>query len=172
VNVSARQLHAPDFVDAVGDALARAGLPPSRLMLELTESVLAERDAPTLGAIRALKALGVRLGIDDFGTGYSSLRYLQQFPVDVLKVDRSFVAGLDRTASAADAAAGVALARAVVALGRTLSLRTVAEGVESEAQRHQLLALGCELGQGYLFAPPLPDDALREFLGARATSGV
>jgi EAL domain-containing protein (putative c-di-GMP-specific phosphodiesterase class I) len=156
----------------VGDALARAGLPPSRLMLELTESVLAERDAPTLGAIRALKALGVRLGIDDFGTGYSSLRYLQQFPVDVLKVDRSFVAGLDRDASAADAAAGVALARAVVALGRTLSLRTVAEGVESEAQRHQLLALGCELGQGYLFAPPLPDDALREFLGARATSGV
>jgi len=114
----------------------------------------------------------VRLGIDDFGTGYSSLRYLQQFPVDVLKVDRSFVAGLDRTASAADAAAGVALARAVVALGRTLSLRTVAEGVESEAQRRQLLALGCELGQGYLFAPPLPDDALREFLGARATSGV
>ena len=172
VNVSARQLHAPDFVDAVGDALARAGLPPSRLMLELTESVLAERDAPTLGAIRALKALGVRLGIDDFGTGYSSLRYLQQFPVDVLKVDRSFVAGLDRAASAADAAAGVALARAVVALGRTLSLRTVAEGVESEAQRRQLLALGCELGQGYLFAPPLPDDALREFLGARATSGV
>jgi diguanylate cyclase (GGDEF)-like protein/PAS domain S-box-containing protein len=164
VNVSARQLDEPGFVDAVAAVLARTGLRAHRLLLELTESVLAQHDGPTLGTLRALKALGVRLGIDDFGTGYSSLRYLQRFPVDVLKVDRSFVAGLGEGPAAGgdaggEAADGVALARAVLALGSTLSLRTVAEGVETEGQRAQLLALGCEYGQGYLFARPAPGAA-------------
>jgi diguanylate cyclase (GGDEF)-like protein/PAS domain S-box-containing protein len=175
VNVSARQLADADFVAAVGAALARAGLPASRLLLELTESVLVQQDEATLATLRALKALGVRLGIDDFGTGYSSLRYLQRFPVDVLKVDRSFVAGLDdgRPAvrapnPAGEAADGVALARAVLALGRTLSLRTVAEGVETDGQRAQLLALGCEFGQGFLFARPMPGEAVRAHFAAAA----
>jgi diguanylate cyclase (GGDEF)-like protein/PAS domain S-box-containing protein len=167
VNVSARQLHDPEFVDAVDAVLARTGLAPARLLLELTESVLAQHDGPTLATLRGLKALGVRLGIDDFGTGYSSLRYLQRFPVDVLKVDRSFVAGLGGAAApAGEAAASVALAHAVIALGRTLSLRTVAEGVETEAQRARLCELGCEFGQGYLFARPVPADELRALFAA------
>ena len=174
VNVSARQLDDPHFVGAVELALARSGLPARRLLLELTESVLARYDGPTLDTLRALKALGVRLGIDDFGTGYSSLRYLQRFPVDVLKVDRSFVAGLGAGPAArdgGDAADGVALARAVLALGSTLSLRTVAEGVETEGQRAQLLALGCEYGQGYLFARPAPGEIVRELFGAGVAAG-
>jgi diguanylate cyclase (GGDEF)-like protein len=167
VNVSARQLVEPGFVDAVSEVLARSGLAPARLLLELTESVLAQHDGPTLATLRGLKALGVRLGIDDFGTGYSSLRYLQRFPVDVLKVDRSFVAGLGGAAApAGEAAASVALAHAVIALGRTLSLRTVAEGVETEAQRARLCELGCEFGQGYLFARPVPADELRALFAA------
>jgi diguanylate cyclase (GGDEF)-like protein/PAS domain S-box-containing protein len=172
VNVSARQLVEPGFVDAVSEVLARSGLAPARLLLELTESVLAQHDGPTLATLRGLKRLGVRLGIDDFGTGYSSLRYLQQFPVDVLKVDRGFVAGLRAPADGDEPAAGVALARAVVALGRALSLHTVAEGVETEAQRAQLLALGCEYGQGFLFARPMPAEQVRAlFRGAALVAG-
>jgi EAL domain-containing protein (putative c-di-GMP-specific phosphodiesterase class I) len=167
VNVSARQLQERGFADAVGAVLARTGLAPARLLLELTESVLAQHDAPTLDTLRALKSLGLRLGIDDFGTGYSSLRYLQRFPVDVLKVDRSFVAGLG-AAAGPEATASGALTHAVIALGRTLSLRTVAEGVETEAQRARLRALGCEYAQGYLFARPVPADQVRALFGADA----
>jgi EAL domain-containing protein (putative c-di-GMP-specific phosphodiesterase class I) len=116
----------------------------------------------TLEVLHALKALGVRLAIDDFGTGYSSLSYLQRFPVDVLKIDKSFVDGVARGGHDA------ALARTIVALGEMLALRTVAEGIEHETQRAQLRLLGCELGQGYLFARPLTPEALRARLAEEA----
>jgi EAL domain-containing protein (putative c-di-GMP-specific phosphodiesterase class I) len=118
--------------------------------------------ALALDRLRALKALGVRLAVDDFGTGYSSLAYLQQFPVDVLKIDKSFV---DDVARSADAAA---LARTIVALADMLGLRTVAEGVEDGAQRSTLESLGCTLGQGYLFARPLDAPAIRRRVERRA----
>jgi EAL domain-containing protein (putative c-di-GMP-specific phosphodiesterase class I) len=117
--------------------------------LEITESVLMQRADTVLATLHALKNLGVSLAIDDFGTGYSSLGYLQRFPVDVLKIDRAFVDGVARGGSNA------ALARTIVALSDALGLRAVAEGVEQEVQQMALAALGCRLGQGYLFARPL-----------------
>jgi EAL domain-containing protein (putative c-di-GMP-specific phosphodiesterase class I) len=155
VNVSGRQLAEPTLVEDVARALIASGLPPARLTLEITESVIMHDTERTLEVLHALKALGVRLAIDDFGTGYSSLSYLQRFPVDVLKIDKSFVDGVARGGHDA------ALARTIVALGEMLALRTVAEGIEHETQRAQLRLLGCELGQGYLFARPLTPDALR-----------
>jgi EAL domain-containing protein (putative c-di-GMP-specific phosphodiesterase class I) len=158
VNVSARQLADPRLVDDVADALAAARLPAERLLLEITETTLAENTEATLARLHALKALGVRLAIDDFGTGYSSLAYLQRFPVDVLKIDKAFVDGVARDASDA------AIARAVVALGQALGLRTVAEGIEEAAQYDALRALGCGYGQGYLFARPLTPEAFAALL--------
>ena len=160
VNVSGRQLVHPDLRAHVAGALERAGLDPARLTLEITESVLMHDTDAALAVLRALKALGVHLAVDDFGTGYSSLRYLQQFPVDVLKIDKSFVDGVARGPQEA------ALARTIVALGETLGLRTVAEGVEEEAQRVKLLEMGCAFGQGYLFARPLAEADLRARLTA------
>ena len=150
VNISGRQLEAPGFVGEVTAVLAATGAPAAALTLEITESVLMQDADATLATLGALKALGVRLAIDDFGTGYSSLRYLQQFPVDVLKIDKSFVDRVGRGGTEA------ALARTVIALGATLGVRTVAEGVEDPAQREALCALGCDDGQGYLFARPAP----------------
>jgi EAL domain-containing protein (putative c-di-GMP-specific phosphodiesterase class I) len=118
-------------------------------VLEITESMITYDDEATLARLRELKALGVRLAIDDFGTGYSSLSYLQRLPVDVLKIDKAFV---DRVAWGGNDGA---LARTIIALGDTLALRTVAEGIEDEQQRAVLRKLGCEFGQGYLFAQPL-----------------
>jgi diguanylate cyclase (GGDEF)-like protein/PAS domain S-box-containing protein len=149
INISGRQLAEPDFVDTVALTLKSTGVPPHRVTLEITESVIMQRTEATLATLEALKELGLRLAIDDFGTGYSSLSYLQRFPVDVLKIDRSFVDGVARGASDA------ALARTIIALGDTLGLRTVAEGIEDRAQRDQLRLLGCHLGQGYLFSRPL-----------------
>jgi EAL domain-containing protein (putative c-di-GMP-specific phosphodiesterase class I) len=160
VNVSGRQLADPALPGHVAGALAAAGLPAERLTLEITESVLMRDTDATLAMLRALKDIGVRLAVDDFGTGYSSLRYLQQFPVDVLKIDKTFVDGVARGAQHA------ALARTIIALGDTLALRTVAEGVEHAEQRDQLVAMGCGFGQGYLFARPLDDDALWALLAA------
>ena len=159
VNVSGRQLVHPDLPAHVAGALAAAGLPPDRLTLEITESVLMHDTAATLAVLRALKALGVRLAVDDFGTGYSSLRYLQQFPVDVLKIDKSFVDGV--ASAGPQAGHDAALARTIVTLGDLLGLRTVAEGVETPAQAERLRAMGCGYGQGYLFARPLDDAGVR-----------
>jgi diguanylate cyclase (GGDEF)-like protein/PAS domain S-box-containing protein len=150
VNLSARQLQHPGLVDDVREALTEAGLPPSSLVLEITESMIVEDTAAARATLGALKALGVRLAIDDFGTGYSSLGYLQQFPIDVLKIDRAFVEGIARGGPRA------ALARTIVALGDSLALPCVAEGIEDDVQRKHLQALGCVYGQGYLFARPLP----------------
>ncbi len=149
VNVSARQLQEPGFVAEVAEALAAAGLPPDRLVVEITEGVLMTDTEATLDRLHALKALGVGLAVDDFGTGYSSLAYLQRFPLDVLKVDKAFVDGI------AGGGQDAALARTILALGGALRLRTVAEGVETEAQRARLVELGCAWAQGYLFARPL-----------------
>jgi EAL domain-containing protein (putative c-di-GMP-specific phosphodiesterase class I) len=143
VNVSGRQLLEGGLVDDVRDALADTRLPPDRLLLEITESVFLQNEETTVQRLRALKALGVRLGIDDFGTGFSSLSYLQRFPLDVLKIDKSFVDGVARGGSDA------ALARAVIALAEVLSLRTVAEGVARPQQNERLQALGCQFGQGF-----------------------
>ncbi|MGI9090949.1 MAG: putative bifunctional diguanylate cyclase/phosphodiesterase [Gemmatimonadaceae bacterium] len=149
VNLSGRQLQDAGIVDDVRAVLASTGLAARRLTLEITESVVMRDTPQTLDQLTALKALGLHLAVDDFGTGYSSLSYLRQFPVDVLKIDKSFIDGIARGGD------GAALARTIVALADTLQLRTVAEGIEDGAQRAALRALGCTLGQEFLFARPL-----------------
>ena len=151
VNLSGRQLEEASVVGHVRDALAESGLDPACLTLEITESALVHNSDAMRERLLQLKALGCSLAIDDFGTGYSSLSYIQQFPADVLKIDRSFVEGLGRS-NGTDAA----LARTIIALAASLRLRTVAEGIEVEAQRAILRELGCEYGQGYLYARPMP----------------
>jgi diguanylate cyclase (GGDEF)-like protein/PAS domain S-box-containing protein len=152
VNVSGQQLQDPGFVGEVAVALAESGLAPGSLTLEITEYSVVERPELVRVRLADLRALGVRVAIDDFGTGYSALSQLQQFPIDVLKVDRAFV---DRVARGGSHAA---VTRALVALGDALHVRTVAEGIETEEQRAYLAALGCPLGQGFLFARPLEAD--------------
>jgi diguanylate cyclase (GGDEF)-like protein/PAS domain S-box-containing protein len=162
VNLSAQQVARSKLANVVGGALREGGLDPSDLCLELTESVLIEATTTALGMLRSLKALGIRLAIDDFGTGYSSLSYLRRFPVDVVKVDRSFVAGLG------DDGEDDAIVSAVVGLTQRLGLRAVAEGVETEQQADRLREMGCHLAQGFLFARPCPPDDVEALL---ATSG-
>ena len=158
VNVSARQLDDPGLVRAVGHALNRSGLDPDQLVLEITETALM-RDAETAADVLGeLTASGVHIAIDDFGTGYSSLAYLQQFPVDSLKIDRTFIAASSHSPESE------ALIQTLVQLGRSLGLRTVAEGIEDIPQLERLQELGCDRGQGYLFAPPLEVAALERFL--------
>lgn len=149
VNLSGRHFQDPSLLDDVRQALDKSGLHPSALTLEITESVLVQSDS-TLETLRALKALGVQLAIDDFGIGYSSLGYLQRFPIDILKIDRTFVE------SVALADADPVLVRAILALGRTLHIETIAEGVERAEQRDGLRSLGCVLGQGFFYAEALP----------------
>jgi diguanylate cyclase (GGDEF)-like protein/PAS domain S-box-containing protein len=146
INISGRHLQQGDLVRDVAKALEESGLEPGNLVIELTESTMMHNTEVNLERLRELKALGVRLALDDFGTGYSSLAYLHRFPIDILKIDRSFVL---RLVTAGD---GPELARAVVSLGETLGIETVAEGIESESQAAALLALGCVAGQGFLFA--------------------
>jgi len=158
VNVSARQLDDPGLVRTVSHALNRAGLDPNQLVLEITETALM-RDAETAADVLGeLTASGVHIAIDDFGTGYSSLAYLQQFPVDALKIDRTFIAASSHSPESE------ALIQTLVQLGRSLGLRTVAEGIEDIPQLERLQELGCDRGQGYLFAPPLEAGALERFL--------
>ena len=162
VNVSGQQLQCPGFVGEVAAALAESGLAPGTLTLEITEYSVVEHPELVRERLTALRALGVRVAIDDFGTGYSALGQLQQFPIDVLKVDRTFVERVTRGGSHA------AVTRTLIALGDALSLRTVAEGVETEEQRAHLVALGCLLGQGYLFGRPLDPVACERRLLAEA----
>ena len=148
VNVSARQFRTPGLVDSVGQALAASDLSPSALMLELTESVLLNGDEQIHSDLAELKLIGVRLAIDDFGTGYSSLSYLRELPIDVLKIDKSFVDGI--TASPQQ----LALVEGIIGIAKTLELDVTAEGIETDAQREMLIAMGCHYGQGYLLAMP------------------
>jgi EAL domain-containing protein (putative c-di-GMP-specific phosphodiesterase class I) len=152
VNVSARQFRDPGFVAGVREVLSESGLAPSRLQLELTESVLLGRDDRIQAELTELKDLGVRLAIDDFGTGYSSLSYLRELPMDVLKIDKSFTEGI------ASSQGRLALVEVIVRMAKTLGLTVTAEGIESEAQRELLISLGCETGQGYLLAKPVAAD--------------
>ena len=169
INISSRQLQHADFIETVQRALGDTGVDPATIVLELTESMLMQHTPSTLERLRALKALGVRLAIDDFGTGYSSLSYLQRFPLDILKIAKPFVDSLSREPGEGreqpgPSASDSALARAVITLCDTLGLRTIAEGVEREAQRVELLAMGCDLGQGYRFAPPLEPGEISRLL--------
>jgi EAL domain-containing protein (putative c-di-GMP-specific phosphodiesterase class I) len=152
INLSPRQLFESNIVDVVSASLANADLPPSSVILELTEGVMVKDTTQIIDRLNQLKALGVQLAVDDFGTGYSSLSYLRRFPIDVLKIDRSFVAGVK------DSVQKQALLRTIVELGRTLQLETVAEGIELPEEMHQVRSLECDLGQGFYFARPV--DAL------------
>jgi diguanylate cyclase (GGDEF)-like protein/PAS domain S-box-containing protein len=166
VNISGRQLQHPGLVEEVAAALADSGLDPRRLVLEITESVTIQYTAAMLHKLHALKALGVRLAIDDFGTGYSSLGYLQHFPVDILKIDKAFIDGVGGGVD------GSALARAIIALGDSLRVRTVAEGIEQASQLAELQRLGCQLGQGYYFAKPVAAEMIDALLAEDAAVGV
>lgn len=150
INVSSLQFQQPGFVGGVSDALRQAGLPPQRLELELTESILIQDAQEAMARLQALARLGVKLAIDDFGTGYSSLAYLKRFPINRLKIDRSFVKGLPNDPS------DVGIVNAIIHMGRALQLQIVAEGVETEAQQQFLKQAGCEQLQGFVFAPALP----------------
>jgi EAL domain-containing protein (putative c-di-GMP-specific phosphodiesterase class I) len=152
VNVSARQFRDPGFVDGVRQVLARTGLSPSSLMLELTETVLLRQDERLLADLVELKTIGVKLAIDDFGTGYSSLSYLRELPIDVLKIDKSFVDGI------AVSEQRLALVEGIIGIARTLHLDVIAEGIETEVQRDLLVSMGCQYGQGYLLAMPVAAD--------------
>ncbi len=165
VNVSPRQL-GPHLPRTVHDVLSATGLPPAALTLELTEGVLIERTEEVLALLQGLKSFGVRIAVDDFGTGYSSLSYLMRFPVDVLKIDQSFVQHVG-----ADCEPGRAeLARTIVELGTSLGLTTVAEGIETQAQRDLMASFGCTQGQGYLFARPLPAEEMDALLAVAEVS--
>ena len=163
VNVSGRQVAEPGFPQVVAEALERAGLEPGRLILEFTENVLIDDGAHSAGTLAELKALGVRLAIDDFGTGFSSLGYLRRFPIDMLKIDGSFIASLGAGPNQRE------VVKAIVRLGETLHLETVAEGIETSAQATDLRAMGANRGQGYFFARPLESRDLHELLAGRRT---
>jgi EAL domain-containing protein (putative c-di-GMP-specific phosphodiesterase class I) len=157
VNVSPRQLQEPTLVADVLDVLARTGLTPDRLVLEITESAVVD-ESTGIAKLRALRDHGIHVAIDDFGTGYSSLHYLTRLPVDILKIDRSFVAELNGTPE------GSGITEAILRLSQVLHLTTVAEGIETAEQAAELQLLGCGIGQGYLFARPLPPAELHELL--------
>jgi EAL domain-containing protein (putative c-di-GMP-specific phosphodiesterase class I) len=158
VNVSARQLERTEFVEEVRAALHDSAMDPKMLTLEITETVLMRKPEATARLLNELKALGVRIAVDDFGTGYSSLAYLRRFPVDSLKIDRTFITGLELSSEER------ALTRTLIQLGKALGLQTLAEGVERHGQVRELQREGCDLAQGFLFARPLTADALEGFL--------
>ncbi|HVE45360.1 MAG TPA: EAL domain-containing protein [Acidimicrobiales bacterium] len=162
VNLAARQLMAPDLCDVVKAALTRSGMAPGQLCLEITESVLLEDANRSARALEQLKALGVRIGVDDFGTGFSSLTYLKRFPVDTLKIDRSFVEGLGQDQE------DRAIVASVVDLAHAFGLTTIAEGVETLEQLDELRTIGCEQGQGYLWSPPLSAEEAEGWIRARS----
>ncbi len=162
VNLSAKQLQSESIVRDVAEALEFSGLDPATLVLEITETVMMTDSDIAITRLNELKGLGVRIALDDFGTGYSSLSYLSRFPVDILKMDRSFLSG-DGEAT---------LAAAIIAIGDRLGLEVVAEGIEREEQSASLHQLGCELGQGFLFARPMTEDALLQYLLEEASASI
>jgi EAL domain-containing protein (putative c-di-GMP-specific phosphodiesterase class I) len=165
VNLSVKQLQHSDIVADVRDALADSGLDAACLTLEITETVMMTDTDLAVQRLKELKGLGVRLAMDDFGTGYSSLSYLSRFPVDILKMDRSFL-----RADATPETAG--LATAVVSLGETLNLEVVAEGIELSEQWTTLRDLGCDKGQGFFFARPMDSEGVIEYLAAEQEPGA
>jgi EAL domain-containing protein (putative c-di-GMP-specific phosphodiesterase class I) len=168
VNLSTRQLQQSDLVEQVSGVLEETGLPGSRLTLEMTESVLVDQSAEILATLTALRTMGVRLAIDDFGTGYSSLSYLHRFPVDILKIDRSFV---EQLSTGGDGA----LVTTILRLAQTMQLETVAEGIEGHREMLLLRRQGCTTGQGFYFSPPVTASAFTTLLAEQipaATAAV
>ncbi|MFB4250003.1 putative bifunctional diguanylate cyclase/phosphodiesterase [Pseudomonas idahonensis] len=163
VNLSASDFRQPQLLQQLQRALLGSALDPTLLELEITEGVLMQNVEATLATLQAIKALGVRLAVDDFGTGYSSLSYLRKFPVDVLKIDQSFIHGLSHEPKDA------ALVSAIIQLGRSLNLSIIAEGVETQEQLAFLKQQGCEEGQGYYFSKALPADSFARLLRAQAS---
>jgi diguanylate cyclase (GGDEF)-like protein len=170
VNVSARQLDTDEFIGEVRDALAESGLEPGALTIEITETTLMSDADETARRLIAIKELGVRIAIDDFGTGYSSLAYLQRFPVDALKIDRSFISRVSQDPE------GDTLIRTLVQLGKSLSIETLAEGIEQSRELSLLKEENCDSGQGFLFARPLElaacDSFLQDWIGGAGGGGV
>ncbi len=160
VNLSARQFAQPELVDEVRAILAETGLEPSTLEIEITESALMDQTEAGIRTLRQLRDIGVRLVLDDFGTGYSSLSYLKHLPLDTIKIDRSFVAGMEDDIDRS-------IIDAVISLAHGLRITTVAEGIETERQFEQLRSMGCDVGQGYLFARPLPATEAARLLTSR-----
>lgn len=158
VNISIRQFQQRELTELVKSALEKTGLPPDRLILEITESFMMQDKESTIRKLTELKQLGIRLAIDDFGTGYSSLSYLERFPVDILKIDKTFIEKISSNGE------GTAVARAIIMMGDSLKLKTIAEGIEHPEQIDALKKLGCEAGQGFHFARPLTEAAMEEFL--------
>lgn len=161
VNLSGKQLQQPDVVERVAEVMQRTGIPPQMLKLEITESVLMSDMDDIVGKLQQLKNLGIKLAIDDFGTGYSSMSSLSTFPVDTVKIDKAFVSRLGQQSEAS------AIVGAIVMLSKTMKMDVVAEGIEINAQREHLKTLGCDMGQGYFFARPLPAE---EFLNHLRTA--
>jgi len=166
VNVSGRQLDDDAFLAVVQAALDESGIEPGLLTLEITETMLMRDATASARRLAALKDIGVRIAIDDFGTGYSSMAYLQQFPVDALKIDRSFISGVAQNAESA------ALIHTMVQLGKALGLETLAEGIEEPQQLQGLLHEQCDSGQGYLLARPLTPEALQQLIDATPTTPI
>lgn len=150
VNLSGKHFAIPGLVGQIAEIIDETGIDPANLRLEITESAVMENAENAIAMLERIKEIGVRISIDDFGTGYSSLSYLHRFPVDILKVDRSFVKTMEAGTENGE------IVRTILALARALKLAVVAEGIESIHQFHQLRVLGCEYGQGYLFSRPLP----------------
>ncbi len=165
VNLSAREFGQPDLIDQVDRLLIETGMDPTTLELEITESVMMDQSEVGVRALSRLRDMGVRVVLDDFGTGYSSLAYLKHLPLDTIKIDRSFVAGLDGDADRS-------IVGAVIALAHGLRIDVVAEGIETEAQFHLLREMGCDVGQGYLFARPLPAAEASRLLAPSRSSGA
>ena len=167
VNISAAQFRSPGLTQIIVGALAASGVQPTRLEIEITESVLLQDKAATLAVLHQLRALGIRIAMDDFGTGYSSLTYLQSFPFDKIKIDRSFVKDITENAGSLN------IVRAVAALARGMGMTAAAEGVETIEQLEKIQAEGCTEMQGYLFSRPLPAaDIERLFLSRQTREGV
>jgi EAL domain-containing protein (putative c-di-GMP-specific phosphodiesterase class I) len=161
VNVSSQQFHHASFVDDVARALAVNDAPPYLLKLELTESLMVEDMDITITTMTTLRSLGVRFSLDDFGTGYSSLSYLADFPIDILKIDRSFVSKIGQNKQEA-------IVSAMIAMGKAMGMTVVAEGIETEQQLQYLHSLDCDIAQGYLFSKPLPEAEATEYLTQNA----
>jgi EAL domain-containing protein (putative c-di-GMP-specific phosphodiesterase class I) len=158
VNVSARQFRHPNLADKIKNILEIIGLAPSYLTVEITESLLIDNPTKFIDTLNALKRVGVKLAVDDFGTGYSSLAYLKDFPVDWLKIDKAFVSNLENEPS------NSAILKAIVALGHSLGMKIIAEGVETLYQYKYLQALGCDELQGYYFSKPITSGELEALL--------
>jgi EAL domain-containing protein (putative c-di-GMP-specific phosphodiesterase class I) len=160
VNVSVCQLDVPGFANDVMTTVRESGLDPTNLVLEVTETVLADPDGGAAATLAALRADGVRVALDDFGTGYSSIGYLRQLPVDILKIDRSFLA------TAGAGSPGNSLLEAIVAMARSLRLDVIPEGIEEPDQLDRLRSMGCDIGQGFLLSRPVPAGAIDALLAS------